>query len=113
MGKKPRHLNENEYHVYLGEIQDLIHKIEAHEIPMEEILESTNWVWEGFPNDSEYHAVLEAKTKQVYDTLYNDPLNSIQKYFPYKFEQFDSSSKHWWMSLIHRAQIVKPQISGE
>lgn len=99
-------MNESEYNSYRNQLEELIHNLHLG-IQVEDLLEE-NLVWENIPHDQEYITILEAKTKEVYDTLWNDPLNGIQRYFPHKFEQFDKSSKYWWMSLVNRAQIIKP-----
>lgn len=101
-------LSENEYNFQRDKLETVLDELAKTDVDIEDILKSKNLMWDDVVGDSDYLVLLEAKTKEVYNTLYNDPLNNMQKYFPLRFEGFGESSKLWWMALINRAQIIRP-----
>lgn len=59
-------------------------------------------------HDEEYMKILEAKARELYETLYNDPLNFTQRFYPWSWDQLGDISKQWWLELVFRANIIKP-----
>jgi len=50
-------------------------------------------------------SALEDKARELYETLYQDPLNQMQKYFPRCWEEMEEVTKDWWVALVSDAQV--------
>ena len=102
-------MNEGESTRHRENLENLLEELSKSCIPLEVLLEDRDFQWSKIPHDEKYVALLEAKTKELYDTIYNDPFNGMQKYFPYRFDKFGNCGKLWWMSLVHKAQVIKAE----
>ena len=52
----------------------------------------------------EHKKKLEQKTRKLYETLYNDPLNQMQHYFP-PWQNLGDIGRAWWVELVKEVQI--------
>ena len=58
-------------------------------------------------NDDELMGVLKEKTQELYRTLYEDPLNGINLYFPITppLDIEGTEAGKWWLELVINAQV--------
>ncbi|RLA19251.1 MAG: hypothetical protein DRQ56_05820 [Gammaproteobacteria bacterium] len=101
-------LNENQYARHRTNLEGLLEELSKSGIKLEDLLENRDFQWSKIPHDATYITLLEAKTKELYGTLYSDPFNDMQRYFPYGFDSFGECSKLWWMALVYKAQVIQP-----
>lgn len=101
-------LSEEEYNHQRKILEEALDVLSKSEVDIEDILKSNHLQWDQLHADPTYMALLEVKAKELYDTLWHDPLNGIQRYFPYRFDTFNEPSRLWWLSLVNRCQIIRP-----